>query len=338
MLRYTRRRWFGCAAALAAAGLRPGPQTVAQEPRGRGPGFGPGFARTAQGLTLSIGTYSLKGIPLEDAITRVSEMGYDAIEIATQPGFDGEPARLTPERRAEVRRRLEATGLRLTALMEQITPTADDEKHLSDLGRLRRVLALARSLSPRRPPLVQTVLGGGTWEEKKELFRDRMGDWAEAALQTRVVLAIKPHRGGAMSRPEEAIWLIQQLDTATAPWLRMVYDYSHYAFRDMPLEETVKTALPYTAHVVVKDAVREGDRVVFALPGSSGTFDYPRLLRLFYDGGYRGDVCCEVSSQISNKPGYDALAAARTSYDALARAFEQANVPRDRRVPAPEVK
>jgi inosose dehydratase len=117
-----------------------------------------------------------------------------------------------------------------------------------------------------------------------------------------------------------------------------VYDYSHYAFRDMPLEETVKTALPYTAHVVVKDAVREGDRVVFALPGSSGTFDYARLLRLFYDGGYRGDVCCEVSSQISNKPGYDPLAAARTSYDSLARAFEQANVPRDRRVPATEVK
>ena len=42
----------------------------------------------------------------------------------------------------------------------------------------------------------------------------------------------------------------------------MVYDYSHYAYRDMPLEETVRTALPYTAHVVVKDAVREGDRVV----------------------------------------------------------------------------
>jgi inosose dehydratase len=210
--------------------------------------------------------------------------------------------------------------------MEQLTPTPDEEKHLADLGRLRRVLALARALAPRGRPLVQTVLGGGTWEEKKDLFRDRLGDWQGAAEQSRIVLAIKPHRGGALSRPEEAVWLIREL--GDSPWLRMVYDYSHYAYRNMPLEETVRTALPYTAHVVVKDAVREGNRVVFALPGSSGTFDYPKLLRLFYDGGYRGDVCCEVSSMVSNQPGYDPVAAAKASYKAIARAFDKANVPR----------
>ena len=134
---------------------------------------------------------------LEDAIARVAEIGYDGIEVATQPGFDGEPAKMPPERATEVRRRLDDSGLRLTALMEQITPSPDEAQHLADLGRLRRVLALARRLSPRRPPLVQTVLGGGTWEEKKELFRDRLTDWVDAASQSRVVLAIKPHRGGA---------------------------------------------------------------------------------------------------------------------------------------------
>ena len=170
------------------------------------------------------------------------------------------------------------------------------------------------------------MLGGGTWEEKKELFRDRLTDWVDAAAQSRVVLAIKPHRGGALSRPEEAIWLIREL--GDSPWLRMVYDYSHYAFREMPLEETVRTALPYTAHLVVKDAVRDGEKVVFALPGASGTFDYAQLLRLFYDGGYRGDVCCEVSSMVSRKPDYDPVVAAKACYEAMARAFEKAKVPR----------
>jgi inosose dehydratase len=278
------------------------------------------------GFTLSIGTYSLKGMTLEDALAQVAAIGYDGIEIATQPGFDGEPAKMPPERVKAVRRRLEDSGLRLTALMEQLTPSADEEQHLADLGRLRRVLALARRLSPRRPPLVQTVLGGGAWEEKKELFRDRLTDWVDAASQSRVVLAIKPHRGGALSRPEEAIWLIREL--GDSPWLRMVYDYSHYAFREMPLDETVRTALPYTAHVVVKDAVQDGNKVVFALPGASGTFDYPHLLRLFYEGGYRGDVCCEVSSIVSKKPDYDPAMAAKACYEAMARAFEKAKVPR----------
>ncbi len=314
MSRTTRRHLLQSAAASSALGLPALRSAWGQPPPRR------------DGCSLSIGTYSLKGMTLEDAIAQVHAIGYDGIEIATQPGFDGEPAKMPPERAKEVRRRLEDTGLTLTALMEQITPSADEEQHLADLGRLRRALALARRLSPRRPPLVQTVLGGGTWDEKKELFRDRLADWVEAATQSRVVLAIKPHRGGALSRPDEAIWLIHEL--GDSPWLRMVYDYSHYAYREMPLEETVRTALPYTAHVVVKDAVRDGEKVVFALPGASGTFDYAHLLRLFYDGGYRGDVCCEVSSMVSRKPDYDPVVAAKACYEAMARAFEKAKVPR----------
>jgi inosose dehydratase len=188
------------------------------------------------------------------------------------------------------------------------------------------VTELAHDLAPDRPPLVQTVLGGGRWDEKKNLFRDRLAGWLTVAKESKVVLAIKPHRGGAMSRPEEAIWLIQQLKEPVC--LRLVYDYSHYAFRDMPLEETVRTALPYTAHIAVKDAIQKGERVEFLLPGESGAFDYVRLLQLFHDGGYRGDICCEVSSMVSSKPGYDPMAAAKTCYKNMARAFEKARVPR----------
>jgi sugar phosphate isomerase/epimerase len=129
-----------------------------------------------------------------------------------------------------------------------------------------------------------------------------------------------------MSRPAEAIWLIRQLREPSG--LRMVYDYSHYAFRDMPLEDTVREAMPFTAHVAVKDAVERDGRVQFLLPGASGTFDYARLLKLLYDAGYRGDICCEVSSMVSSRPGYDPAAAARTCYRNMARAFKEARVPR----------
>jgi sugar phosphate isomerase/epimerase len=278
--------------------------------------------------TLSIGTYSLKGMPVEEAISFVAGVGYDGIEIDAKAGADGEPTKLTSARREEVRRRLVDSGLKLTALMEQISPAKDNSQHRADVDRLRRVMDLSRELNSQHPPLIQTVLGGGTWAEKKTLFRERLADWQDAAQKAEVMLAIKPHRGGALSRPDEAIWLIREL--GNSPWLRMVYDYSHYAYRDMPVDETVRTALPYTAHVAVKDAVKQGDRVVFALPGASGTFDYAKLLRLFYNGGYRGDFCCEVSAMVSNKPGYDSNAAAKTCYDNMAREFEKASVPRSR--------
>lgn len=310
----TRRQWLqGTAAGLAAL------STNTRAGRGDAPG-------TSKGCTLSIGTYSMKNVPLEKAIAAIAALGYDGIEIAVFPGFDGEPARLSPDRRKEVRRLLGDKRLRLTALMENLHPATEDGPHKADLDRLRRVTELAHDLAPDRPPLIQTVLGGGKWNDKKNLFRDRLAGWLAVAKEGKIVLAIKPHRGGAMSRPEEAIWLIQQLKEPA--YLRMVYDYSHYAFRDMPLEETVRTALPHTAHIAVKDAVPKGERVEFLLPGESGTFDYARLLKLFHDGGYRGDVCCEVSSMVSSKPGYDPMAAAKTCYQNMARAFEQSHVPR----------
>ncbi len=279
-----------------------------------------------QGCTLSIGTYSLKDLSLEASIDLVAATGFDAIEIATQPGFHGEPDKLSPERRRLFRTRLDDAGLKLTSLMEHLFPTPDDRQHSLDLDRLKRVFELGGDLSPLALPLLQTVLGGGEWESLRSLFRDRLGDWLEVAEQSRMVLAIKPHRGGAMSRPEEAIWLIQQL--AGSPWLRMVYDYSHYAFRDMTLQATVEEALPFTTHLVVKDAVEQEGKVVFLLPGESGTFDYARLLRSFYNGGYQRDICCEVSSMVSSKPGYDPAAAARACYANMSLAFEKAGIPR----------
>lgn len=280
------------------------------------------------GCTFSFSTYGMKTLKTERAIQVLKEIGYDGLELTVWPDWDASPDNMPPERRRAIRGLLEQTGLKLASLMENLTPAAKDQDHAAQLERLRRAAALGHDLAPNDPPLIQTVLGGGKWDERKTLFRDRLGDWVKVADQTRTVIAIKPHRGGGMSRPSEAVWLIKQL--GDPPRLRMVYDYSHYAFRDMPLPETVKTALPYTAHIAVKDAAKEGDRIVFKLPGDAGTIDYEMLLRLFYAGGYRGDVCCEISGMVWNRPDYDPIAAAKTCYKNLAPAFKKAGVPRGR--------
>jgi inosose dehydratase len=282
--------------------------------------------------TLSIGTYSMTGMTVEKAVAAIARIGYDALEIDAKPDADGAPASMPAARRRDLKKLIANAGLELSALMENLAPAEDARQHRVQLDRLRGVLELAGELGTDHKPLVQTVLGSGTWDSRKQLFRDRLADWVQAADRAGITLAIKPHRGGALSRPSEAIWLIQQL--GNPPRLRMVYDYSHYAFRDMPLDDTIREALPYTAHVAVKDAVRQpgagpqNGKVIFQLPGESGTFDYPRLFRLFYAGGYRGDFCCEVSAMVSKQPGYDPLRAARVCYDNMSRAMSEAGVPR----------
>ena len=132
-----------------------------------------------------------------------------------------------------------------------------------------------------------------------------------------------------MSKPSEVAWLIQQLDNT--PWIRMVYDYSHYAFRDMPVAETVDTALPYTAHIAIKDTVKTDKGFRFVLPGASNSFDYADLFQRFYAGGYRADICCEVSGMVWNQADYDPVMAAKTCYANIAPQFERPGVPRRNR-------
>ena len=53
------------------------------------------------------------------------------------------------------------------------------------------------------------------------------------------------------------------------------------------------------------------------------------MIRAFYEGGYRGDFCCEVSSQIwKMNLSYEPVAATRLCYENMAKAFEKAGVPR----------
>lgn len=279
-----------------------------------------------KGVTFSFGTYGMESMKTEDAIRTVAEVGYDGVEMTVTPDRDCAPDMMPAGRRQAMRKLIDDRGLQLTALMEHLYPDRDDDKHRAGLDRLLSAAELGYDLHPAQRPLIQTVLGGGEWEDQKSMFVDRLGDWSELAEKAETVIAIKPHRGGAMSRPEEAAWLIQQL--GNTKWLRMVYDYSHYAFRDMPVEETVKTALPYTAHIAIKDTIKTDKGFRFVLPGESGNFDYAELIERFYKGGYRGDICCEVSGMVWSQQGYDPVAAAKKCYKKIAPVFKATAVPR----------
>ena len=295
---------------LAAAGWSLAPQSL--------------FAQKApvtNRMTLGFSTYGMKTLPLAKALDVIAEVGFEAVEICVRPEWDSAPAKMTPERRAATREQLAKHGLKLTALMEHLPPAATDAEHKRHLERLKGVYELARDLGAGKPPLMQTVLGDGSWDTLKNVFRDRVADWVKLGQEHGVVTCIKPHRGGAMSRPSEAIWLIQQLENTK--WLRIVYDYSHYIYRDIPLAESLAEALPYVAHVAVKDTILKDGKTSFVLPGEAGTIDYATLFSQLKAGGYRGDLSCEVSGMVSNKPDYDPIAATKICFRNLDPVFRK---------------
>lgn len=278
---------------------------------------------------LAMGTYGMPSVPLETAIQRIAETGFDGLEITVFPGSSGDPQGLDPAARRRLRAVIEGGCLRLVALMAHLAPSPDPAAHAARTEELKRLAGLARDLVPDRPPLIQTVLGGKEWEKEKGLFRDRLADWVEVCASHRLPLAIKPHREQAMSRPSEAIWLIEQLGRPAG--LRLVYDPSHFVFRDpeLTLQATLEEAAPWTAYVALKDAVKEGAKVRFDLPGATGTPDHAAVIRSLHALGYRGTYCAEISSQVSKGPGYQAETAIRLCHRHLAEAFERAGVARE---------
>src|SRR4051794_40706400 len=93
------------------------------------------------------------------------------------------------------------------------------------------------------------------------------------------------------------------------------------------MKETVERLIPRSLFIHVKDTEHAQSKRGFLLPGE-GTTDYPRLLKLIADAGYHGDIIVEVSSQVSSKPSYEPLTAARKCYNHLSAAFKAAGIPR----------
>jgi sugar phosphate isomerase/epimerase len=136
---------------------------------------------------------------------------------------------------------------------------------------------------------------------------------------------MEPHVGAALHRPEQVLWLLEQVDS---PALTIHFDISHFNVQGIPMEESVAQLASHSLHTHVKDERGRDPDHEFLIPGE-GEMDYPRYLRLMADADYDGHIVVEISLMVQRRPDYDALAAATQSYEVLARAFAEAGIARE---------
>ena len=281
-------------------------------------------AAPARRVGLGFSLYGMKTIPVEQALRVCAEVGFHDVEFALNPGFPTEPKLLSPAQRKDLRAQLGTLGLRLAALMDNLSLTADDKAPAANLERIKAAAELAHALAPDAPPVLETVMGGkpADWDKVKAPMAARLADWGRAAAATKLTLCIKPHVGSAAHLPEHGLWLLEQVKN---PAVKLAYDFSHYQLRGLDLGKTLDALLPHTAFIHVKDALGDAAKFQFALPGE-GTIDYADYFRRLKAANWSGSVCVEVSGQVFGKPGYDPVAAAKKCHAALAPAFKLAGL------------
>ena len=110
-------------------------------------------------LTLGFSLYGMPHMKTEQALQVVADVGYDSVELCLMDAWDATPLKLNPQRRAEVSKKLNASGLKLTSLMEHCDLTGSKASQQKVLERLKRAAELGHTLKPEQPPLIETTAG-----------------------------------------------------------------------------------------------------------------------------------------------------------------------------------
>lgn len=271
-------------------------------------------------IKLHIGNYGMQSMEVDAALAAIRRIGYDGAELCLIKDWPSEPARLD----AAARRRIRESGFPIPTLLEAFNLFASDEQHRQALNRIRAAAELAHDLNPKRPPILQTVLGGraADWPAARDRMAARLADWAKAAGDAKIRLAVKAHALNAVDTPEK---LIALLDQVKHPALTAIYDYGHFQLRDLSIEQTMDELLPRSAFITVKDSKVVDGKPRFLLPGD-GSVDYPRYFAKVRQMGWSGWVLVEVTRQLQTAPGYDGVVAAERSYRHLAPVLKAAGL------------
>ena len=279
-------------------------------------------------MLFSYSTWGMPTVPIETAVAHCAALGFDGLELTVIPGWTTDAATLDPPARRRLRALYDDHRLVLCGLCANVPLlAADPDASVATMARFRDYLDLAAELQHPGERLTVTTTSGGTpdmWDASMGHLVDRVGDLAAHAERAGVVVGVEPHVGAALHRPEQALWLLQQVDS---PALTIHFDISHFNVQGFDMDAVVAQLAPHSAHTHVKDERGLAPNHEFLIPGE-GEMDYPRYLRAMDRAGYTGHIVVEVSLMVQRRPNYDPLAAATTSYRVLSRAFEEAGIVR----------
>jgi sugar phosphate isomerase/epimerase len=274
-------------------------------------------------MQLGCSTWGMPRLPVDEALAGIAEIGYTAVELTVIPGYTTALETLDAGERRRIRTLLTHHALDLPAIAGHTSLLADDpEAARAAMARLKATADLAVDLAAgETPPVLNTTTGGppDRWEELRGRLIDRLGELVAYAAGRGVVVAIEPHVGAALDRPERVLWLLREIDSA---YLRVNLDFSHFEAVGLPMAACVASLAPYTVHTHVKDVRGRAPEHEFLIPGEGG-FDYPAFLHALQEGGYDGAITVEISVMVQRRREYDPLAAVRQAYGTLAPALAE---------------
>lgn len=282
------------------------------------------------GMLLAFSTWGMQKTPIDVAVAHCAALGYDGLELTVIPRWPTDAATMDAAERRRIRRLYDDNHIDLCGLSGN-TPLlkGNAAERAANVETFTTYLDLAAELQkPGERLSVSTTSAGepGSWEEAKHEVAELFGKAAAYAESVGVIVGAEPHVSNALHTPEQAIWLVEQVNS---PAFGIHFDISHFNVQGMDMEATVAQLVPYTVHTHVKDERGIAPNHEFLIPGE-GDMDYVGYLKAMDRAGWQEYITVEISLMVQARPDFDALAAATQSYRVLSHAFEDAGIARTR--------
>jgi sugar phosphate isomerase/epimerase len=248
---------------------------------------------------------------IEDAIARISDLGYEGLELLADAPHAWPPD-LSSQRIREIRDCIERKGLTISNvngfMMNAIGDPRNPYWHPSwiepdrDYRALRRdhtqrALRLAKEL---RAPSIQTAPGGPllpgqSWRAAADIFYDTVMPCVELAGDLEVYLLIEPEPGLMIERFEQYLEFADRVDS---PWLGLNFDIGHAFCVSQEPQDWIARMATHTKHYHLED-IAAGREHKHLIPGR-GAIDFVAVLREIVRSAYEGWLTVELYPYIDN--------------------------------------
>jgi protein FrlC len=229
---------------------------------------------------------------LDDVISRLSDMGYDALEIGCASPHAW-PAYLSAQRRREISRLLQAKSLKVSSMlpapgggpgMNPASPLEEERKftveHYKDVIRLAHDLECSTVLW-----IAGWIVQGTTQQQAKKYTLTGLKECADFAKDLGITLVIEPTSADSnlIESADDALELQQMTGSQN---VKVMFDTFHVLYRNEVPVDYVEKMQASLAHIHLADTDR--------LPPGQGRCDYKGLIQALKRVGYDGYLTMEV--------------------------------------------
>jgi sugar phosphate isomerase/epimerase len=266
---------------------------------------------------LGYSTYALQMVDPFEALPKIREIGYDALEICLSDDWPTAPHRFGPDQQRKLAALSKSLGFPSPILFGNVDVCAPEAERAEMLKKTQAKFEMARALHYDDTPILVTTTSGRhapAWDTGKTAIRDAFLKLADFARKYEVTIAVEAHAGSDFETPEKAVWLVDQ---ARHPNLKLDLDISHFVVEGAEMNHSVDLCAPHSVMVHIKDGYKVDGKVQFRLTGD-GQIDVAAFLRALRRNRLESmPVYSEVSVQQSRQPSYGPWETARFCFRAL---------------------